>query len=226
VQILSTCKIRESTPDDWSFFDGLTSFSAAGIQPKLEKSSTKIKLPADHWWEQHVISLENGLKLSRKNIALDAANKDGGAHVDAELPQHYLKLIDGLFIDSIGGGPFINHQFPALRQMGYEVLNSTELRVIANYTDQTDSLKKAVPPREKMFVTDFQARSIPPEEKQKLLEDLARRSPILVPSNGICYASLCPICHSKVEGEFPLTQEEKWIYCDKGDLLLIQRNRA
>jgi hypothetical protein len=69
-----------------------------------------------------------------------AANKDGGAHVDTNLPEDYVRLIEGMgwtFSRKRPGTPNIvtnlrYSQFAPLRQMAYEVLHSPSLTQLAD----------------------------------------------------------------------------------------------
>ena len=69
---------------------------------------------------------------------LDAANKDGGAHVDHTLTPEYEKLIDDhWYLATTKGGvetkvPFTEMHLLMLRQIGYELLNSPELTRLAS----------------------------------------------------------------------------------------------
>lgn len=237
VEILSTCQIRQSIPEGLAF-DGLVGLSRTGPQPKLGQSQTLIKLPAADWWQQPVLGSNSGFVLSHKDIALTAANKDGGTHVDLKLPRDYEKLVEGLWVNSFGGGRYINHHFLSLRQMGYEILNSPKLLAIAAYNVQTLPLKEAVPAHKRILIESFEASSLSQEESKKILaEGAAWKSPILVPCDETYYSSPCPFCEKKspkdsspnpppiIEGELPLPDEQKWIYCqgDPSHLLLIQR---
>jgi len=70
--------------------------------------------------------------VSRKDVALTAANKDGGSHVDAKLTPTYERLVNsedlGYFMDEHGTQtPITGHHYVALRQMGYELLDSPAL---------------------------------------------------------------------------------------------------
>ncbi len=132
VLLLSTCAVRTEIPYG-TVFDGLSGFSGAGIRAKLGHTSTKIQMPAADWWEQLVIGLGQGRNLSRRIITLTAANKDGGAHVDEELPEEYELLIRGVWETMSGGkaGPVPDHHLLYLRQMGYEILNSPQLVALA-----------------------------------------------------------------------------------------------
>jgi len=131
--IISTCKI-DPIAKGTIFFDGLASFSAAGPSPKLGRSSNFHELPANEWWNQIVLVADREIYIRRSDIALVAANKDGGAHVDETLTPEYEKLVIGIWkkieIKSSEDKeqPLPNHHLIYLRQMGYEVLNSPQLQ--------------------------------------------------------------------------------------------------
>lgn len=82
-----------------------------------------------------VYVLGSGARLSRREIVLTAANKDGGAHVDSALTPEYEALAQhgsvGYFMSSMREStneqPFTDAHFVAVRQMAYELLNSPEL---------------------------------------------------------------------------------------------------
>jgi hypothetical protein len=99
-------------------------------------------LKAEDWWTQTVIVLPRGRdrRVSRKDIILVAANKDGGAHVDENLTPQYeiLKQRGGTLqfvawrIDGMEGNiefEDIHAQF--IRQMAYELLNSPALLALS-----------------------------------------------------------------------------------------------
>jgi hypothetical protein len=99
-------------------------------------------LKAEDWWNQIVFVLSHGEdpRISRKDIVLVAANKDGGAHVDAELTPQYesLKRLGGtlLSLDSNIGGEVKKIEFEnihqlLIRQMAYELLNSPALLALS-----------------------------------------------------------------------------------------------
>ena len=80
--------------------------------------------------------------LTRKDIILAAANKDGGAHMDEKLEPNYERLAAsgalGMYASQITVGdgtrvdlpPLENGHLVYLRQMGYEVLNSFDMRLL------------------------------------------------------------------------------------------------
>jgi hypothetical protein len=101
--------------------------------------NTVIYLRVNKWWNQIVFVFSPGVSLTRREIALGAANQDGGAHVERELDGKYSRLVeegglDFFFahrVDDPQPFKFSNVHFAALRQMTYEVLNSRELFTLA-----------------------------------------------------------------------------------------------
>jgi hypothetical protein len=84
------------------------------------------------WWNQFIFVLDGKTRLTRKDVVLAAADKHGGAHVDTALTPEYERLISSHDLGSwvVNGAepvPIEGHHYVALRQMGYEVLHSTEL---------------------------------------------------------------------------------------------------
>jgi hypothetical protein len=89
------------------------------------------------WWDQIVYVNGFAVKLSRKTLVLTAADKDGGAHVDAELTKEYEAMMRtaeslryGYRINGEGDLAYIDFRdihLVYLRQMGFEILNSAEL---------------------------------------------------------------------------------------------------
>lgn len=134
VRILSTVP---RMPPGAVFFSGMgrmrLSKTTPTIGPQLGDGSTKLLMPREDWWQQ-VVVLVGSVKASRKDIALGAANKDGGAHVDPKMGKNYEMLRHGLWARVYHEGQEIvsseqiqRTQLLCLRQMGYEVLNSSEL---------------------------------------------------------------------------------------------------
>jgi hypothetical protein len=104
-------------------------FSQLGDGPPVNQS-----VPVNNWWDQIVMVL-NSQRISRRDIVLAAANKDGGAHVDSRLSAEYAALAKGgavgSFVYQTEGqrveAPIQNAHLVSLRQMGYELLHSHEL---------------------------------------------------------------------------------------------------
>jgi len=105
-------------------------------------------IPLEQWWNEPVMKTLEGI-YSRKDLILWAANKDGGAHVDAELPDMYSLLVDGkvssgpaleipgmigFHVDiQLGGRPpagskiLPNAHFSDLRQMATEFMTTPDI---------------------------------------------------------------------------------------------------
>jgi hypothetical protein len=114
---------------------GLSS-NGASYFPKLGDGMFRSDLPVEQWWTQTVFILDPDTWVSRKDVVLSAADKDGGAHVDASLTPLYERLIAsgdlGYFADEHGAQiPITGHHYVALRQMGYELLDSPALLGLA-----------------------------------------------------------------------------------------------
>ena len=92
------------------------------------------------WWNETVF-VHNGVSHARRKIILSAANKDGGAHVDADLETYYEFLCGGQYLLGITGdlqyngpAPFpqgvtiypTNAHFALIRQFAHEVLASVD----------------------------------------------------------------------------------------------------
>lgn len=121
-------------------FNGMGRFAmgpeGASYFPKLGDASQRYDLPVEQWWTQTVFILDPNTFVSRKDVVLAAADKDGGAHVDAALTPMYERLVDsgdlGVFIDERGSQfPITGHHYVALRQMGHELLDSPALLALA-----------------------------------------------------------------------------------------------
>jgi hypothetical protein len=90
-------------------------------------------LPWQRWWIEPVYALRDLGHFSRKDIVLPAANKDGGAHVDVEnIPESYEVLREGVVqrpgtTSNESALELMNNQFPDLRQLAHELLNSPDL---------------------------------------------------------------------------------------------------
>ena len=74
--------------------------------------------------------------LTRKDVVLTAADRDGGAHVDSRLTPEYERLAaDGALGSLVRSDsveiPITNGHLMALRQIGYEVLHSPDLIALA-----------------------------------------------------------------------------------------------
>lgn len=136
-KLLSTC---EKIPPGRTFWPNLTVIKISPVlrmaefAPKLDSAQSKNFVSFGQWWRYEKVYLLGSLDLNRKDLVLAAANKDGGAHVAHSLDPRYENLLNGadskMTLNLPGGDEDIPFQFghlSALRQMGYEVLNSPDL---------------------------------------------------------------------------------------------------
>jgi hypothetical protein len=141
IDLLSTSPV---VPEEMIFFGGgLSSMEGrmeggkltAKYVPNLGRTTRRHRLiPLEIWWKEPVYAMVGGLRIARSDIVLNAANKDGGCHVDPNLTPEYTVLRDGFMTfhqekdgvasekKSIG-----ESHFSDLRQMGYELLQSPGL---------------------------------------------------------------------------------------------------
>lgn len=115
--------------------------------PKLAGAKHQRFIPFNDWWnDESVISAGSAGIVTRRELVLWAANKDGGAHVDDRLTARYEAVIAGAGLsvklkENDDGKipeaeqaemPVKNLHFATLRQIAHEVLNSAELLALAN----------------------------------------------------------------------------------------------
>jgi len=90
----------------------------------------KGKISFEKWWNKIVFADRKGNKLTRRNLVLAVANKDGGAHVDHELDKDYANItrFDSLgfvFVQDGNKRHFATHpELAGVRQISHEVLKS------------------------------------------------------------------------------------------------------
>ncbi len=68
------------------------------------------------WWSNESVFVHQTVKYSRRLICLSAANKDGGAHVDAKLDDYYKVLAAGQYMLGITGNLEYGRQPPPFPQ--------------------------------------------------------------------------------------------------------------
>jgi hypothetical protein len=114
---------------------GMTRVSAKSAYfPQLGDGPINEFIPVQRWWNQVTMIIDRR-RITRKDIVLAAANKDGGAHVDAKLTAEYAALARdgavGAFIYGPEGtevtAPIQGAHLVSLRQLGYELLHSPAL---------------------------------------------------------------------------------------------------
>ena len=140
---LSDVKMLSSSRGHGDYHDYL-SFRIDFSSPEPVKTSPILgaqfrELPLSTWWATESVFVHDGEKFSRKMIVLSAANKDGGAHVDSKLSAEYEALAKdgavGSFVYQTQGqkveAPIQDAHLVSLRQLGYELLHSSELVKLA-----------------------------------------------------------------------------------------------
>jgi len=114
-------------------------WDGGGFIPKLNKTPIGVKnrlLTFESWWNEMVIRDYKGRKLSRKDLVLEAANTDGGAHVDDSLNEnyHFVSRQHSLTWKYIKLGndpiPIWGVELASICQIGYELITFLE----SNYT--------------------------------------------------------------------------------------------
>jgi hypothetical protein len=101
ITLTSSCLDIRRRIQPWQralFFNGMALFGVVdgiGIhQPKLA-NGFNYELSVEEWWRQSIFILDAQTWVSRSDVVLAAADKDGGAHVDARLTPEYERLIKG-----------------------------------------------------------------------------------------------------------------------------------
>jgi hypothetical protein len=90
------------------------------------------KIPFKVWWEViFVIKDKNGNTFTRKDLVLNLADKDGGAHIDSSLDEEYANLsrfnsLGWKFLKKDTGEPesMNNPVLPSVRQITHEVIKT------------------------------------------------------------------------------------------------------
>lgn len=74
--------------------DGSEPFvSAPMTTPEIEESFGQDSyVDFDYWWNAIVVDNKHGIYLSRRDVTLLLCDKDGGAHIDKEIPQVYERM--------------------------------------------------------------------------------------------------------------------------------------
>lgn len=141
IELLSVC---EKIPEGVKFWTNLTVMKLSPVEgwaeyhPKLHTARIKKLVSFNQWWRYETVYLLGSLLVSRRDLVLSAVNKDGGAHVDSKLNAEYEEVMKGVgwkIILNLPTGdkdiPFRNAHLAAIRQMGYEILNSPSLLKLA-----------------------------------------------------------------------------------------------
>jgi len=143
ISLLSTCDKRKVGQD---YFPAMTKILLKPPDKRMEwipklKTDYERKVTFNEWWFREIVYYSKTLnvEINRCDLVRGAADKDGGAHVDNLLEPRYEQILAGFgFVMTVNpdGEPSVNvvcknGHLAALRQMGYEVLNSPELLDLA-----------------------------------------------------------------------------------------------
>jgi hypothetical protein len=144
MKLVSTTMFKPGTVTDSNFLGFIELHpSIGGFQPCLDDGKRKEQIPWQQWWsvEPILALIETKEPITRRQLVLACANKDGGAHVDEIKPREYERLEEGLGIEVIvrfrgrtepEQVKLRNANVAALRQIGHEILASPDLADLAN----------------------------------------------------------------------------------------------
>jgi hypothetical protein len=112
-----------------------------GFRPFLDDGPRNEQIDLKKWWRvEPILKLRKTSEfVTRQNLVLAAANKDGGAHIAVSKSKEYDRLEAGLGIQAEVGYAngerkiitFRYANLAALRQIGHEILTSSELLQVA-----------------------------------------------------------------------------------------------
>lgn len=72
------------------------------IRPEFDSDGYRL-VPLNRWWNDEYQPL-GPLRLSKREIVLNVAHKDGGAHIDGEVPDHHATLSVPPFLFAMDNG--------------------------------------------------------------------------------------------------------------------------
>jgi hypothetical protein len=122
-------------PGNLAPYHGLLSIKLDGSEgmlvPRFEAQEGKLWpfTPFYSWWNGTIMRDDLGNQFSRKDLVLNVADTDGGAHVDADIDQAYAALSEeGSLGWQTGGGELLkqNPVAPCLRAIAFEVVKTLE----------------------------------------------------------------------------------------------------
>jgi len=148
VHFLSTA--GDYMPTNLLSYEGILAASSTGYYLPMNSVVSKVEgilHTFDDWWNQVILDDKVNL-FSRKNIILEVANKDGGAHVDEKLNEAYANLIknhslSGKILKNDKSFPLKNSPvYACIWQIAFELLYSLDLLDnIKSYIRKRDSSK-------------------------------------------------------------------------------------
>jgi hypothetical protein len=144
IRLVSTVP-EQRNMDGMIFFDSLTTHGPHGPQPTFDEWPQRPVSVAE--WLNQVVYVASGERITRNDLILTAANKDGGAHVDRKLPRKYEELTSGFIFTSSADDPQVlvpieEIHLIGLRQLAHELFRSPDLMDLARKAEA------AIKPRE------------------------------------------------------------------------------
>ena len=134
-------------PKNLLSYEGLLAMSSTGFYLPHCLSDSKIQgifYSFENWWNEIIIDDKINV-FSRKNIILNVADTDGGAHVDKDLNEDYAnitkhKSLSGHMIINNEEKPFRNNPvYACIRQIAFELLYSIDFfQNMKTYTRKRD----------------------------------------------------------------------------------------
>jgi hypothetical protein len=138
VKLPTSFGFSERLPKNFSpsaIFPLFASSQAGGISVPFPLPESPVLMGVNEWWSEVVWMQESS--MTRKQIILDTANKEGGAHVQARAPESIKELRKGLSqissvkVNGVEVGTPDNYHFVLIRQFVHELLNSQSLNALA-----------------------------------------------------------------------------------------------
>jgi hypothetical protein len=109
------------------------------------------KVSFDRWWRRNIIYRDNsGSLFTRRDLVLNVADKEGGAHVDPELDQAYANLAK---FNSLGWKVYVQGEekdfanspvLPSIRQIAHEILKTLKDGTLDLFTDKNQMVEKFI----------------------------------------------------------------------------------
>lgn len=91
--MLSSSRGHGNQSDFLSYAIDISGHVPARMVPILGNKFHEVLLK--NWWRGEIILVNEGQNVTRAKLILDAANKDGGTHIDEKLPKYYAALKEG-----------------------------------------------------------------------------------------------------------------------------------
>jgi hypothetical protein len=138
VKLVTSFGLSEKLPKNFqpvSIFPLFASSNEGGTTTPFPIPTPQILMSVNDWWEE-VVWMQKST-LTRKNIILNTANKEGGAHVQTAPPEIIQELRQGLSqvssikVNGVEVGSPDNYHLILIRQFAHELLNSESLSALA-----------------------------------------------------------------------------------------------